>query len=244
MGCVVYSDQSPFLQDRPARLEKVAWNDPGWFILRRLRSALAGTVERLRLPATAQVLDFGCADAPYRRLFPAGADYLAADLPGNTRAAVTISPQGTLPLADASVDVVLSTQVLEHASDPASYLRECFRVLRPGAPLILTTHGFWVYHRDPVDYWRWTADGLRFLAEKEGLAVQTIDGLGGLTAVAVQLFQDATRPHVLKLLRPLYTFVMQRLAALFDLLHSATSRRQNALVLVMVARKPPSPPRA
>lgn len=237
----MYNNQGDFLQERPSRAGPTAWSNQGWFVLRRLRRDLGAAIGGLQLPAAADVLDFGCADSPYRDLLPADVRYVGADLSGNPHASVTIDSNGALPLGDSSADLVLSTQVLEHVADPGLYLRECFRVLRPGAGLVLTTHGFWVYHRDPVDYWRWTADGLRLEAERQGLAVQQIEGIGGLTAIAVQLFQDATRHRVPSWARPLYTFLLQRLAAGFDRLHSDASRRRNAMVLVMVARKPGTP---
>lgn len=44
-----------------------------------------------------------------------------------------------LPFEDASFDVVLSFQVIEHVVDEASYLQEARRVLRPGGVLLLIT---------------------------------------------------------------------------------------------------------
>ncbi|WP_434581891.1 class I SAM-dependent methyltransferase [Carbonactinospora thermoautotrophica] len=44
-----------------------------------------------------------------------------------------------LPLADASVDVVVSLQVIEHLWDQPGFVRECARVLRPGGRLIVST---------------------------------------------------------------------------------------------------------
>ncbi|QQQ75334.1 methyltransferase domain-containing protein [Saccharothrix sp. 6-C] len=45
----------------------------------------------------------------------------------------------TLPLRDASVDVVVNLQVIEHLWDQEGFLAECARVLRPGGRLLVTT---------------------------------------------------------------------------------------------------------
>ena len=44
-----------------------------------------------------------------------------------------------LPLADASVDVVVNFQVIEHLWDQAQFVRECARVLRPSGLLMVST---------------------------------------------------------------------------------------------------------
>jgi SAM-dependent methyltransferase len=44
-----------------------------------------------------------------------------------------------LPFADASFDVVLSMEGIEHFEHQAGFVRECARVLRPGGWLVLTT---------------------------------------------------------------------------------------------------------
>lgn len=44
-----------------------------------------------------------------------------------------------LPFADASFDVVLSFQVIEHVWDDGGYLREAQRVLKPGGVIVLVT---------------------------------------------------------------------------------------------------------
>jgi 2-polyprenyl-3-methyl-5-hydroxy-6-metoxy-1,4-benzoquinol methylase len=42
------------------------------------------------------------------------------------------------------VDVVLSTEVIEHVYDPRGFLRNCYELLKPGGTIILTTpyHGY------------------------------------------------------------------------------------------------------
>ncbi|MET7767766.1 class I SAM-dependent methyltransferase [Nocardia sp. NPDC005366] len=44
-----------------------------------------------------------------------------------------------LPLEDASFDVVVNFQVIEHLWDQGRFLRECLRVLRPGGELLIST---------------------------------------------------------------------------------------------------------
>jgi len=68
-----------------------------------------------------------------------------------------------LPVEDASFDVVLCTQVLEHCGDPAQAVRELRRVTKPGGRVLASTHGVQVYHPSPTDYYRWTHEGLRML---------------------------------------------------------------------------------
>jgi SAM-dependent methyltransferase len=77
-----------------------------------------------------------------------------------------------LPFADASFDVVVSDQVLEHIADPFRCAAESRRVLRPGGLQIHTTCFVNPIHDAPGDNYRFTPDGLRlvFAREQEILA--------------------------------------------------------------------------
>lgn len=208
------------------------------YIVRELPAGIERLIPELSLSPGVRVLDYGCADLPYRHLFPSDADYLAADLPGNPRATLEIGPDGKLQLDDGTVDVVLSTQVLEHVSDPALYLDECRRVLRPGGHLLLSTHGLMVYHPDPDDYWRWTCAGLRRAVRESGLEVQHFEGIMGLGASGLQLFQDALYWRLPRLVRDAFALILQSSIALVDRFESAERRRLNALVFALVATRP------
>jgi SAM-dependent methyltransferase len=207
-------------------------------IIRVLPEGLEDLSRDLHVPPGGRVLDYGCADVPYRHFFAEDADYVAADLPGNPHAVVEIESDGTVPLPDESVDAVVSTQVLEHVSDPAVYLSECFRLLRPGGRMLLSTHGMMVYHPDPVDYWRWTCSGLQRAVTEAGFEVARFEGIMGLLATGIQLVQDATYYKLPRPLRPLLALVLQSLITVSDRLQSRESKRLNALVFALVAVKP------
>jgi SAM-dependent methyltransferase len=227
-----------FHADRPGDLRVARpWHRLG-YIIEALPAGLKELSSELLVGDRGRVLDYGCADAPYRRFFAPSVDYVGADLPGNPAATVEIQSDGRVPLADASVDAVLSTQVLEHVQDPVLYLDECYRVLRPGGRILLSTHGMMVYHPDPVDYWRWTCAGLRRQMAAAGFEVVRFEGIMGLAATGIQLFQDALFWRLPRPARAPFALVMQALVRAFDRRQSAQARRENALVFALVARKP------
>jgi SAM-dependent methyltransferase len=209
------------------------------YILRKMGECFEALSKDLRVQSGGRVLDYGCADAPYREIFPPGIEYVGADLPGNPHPVATaeIRPDGTVAVGDESCDAVLSTQVLEHVENPTVYLSECARVLKPGGRMLLSTHGVMIYHPDPVDLWRWTGEGLRKAIEEAGFEVERLEGVMSLGASGLQLLQEAVLWRLPALLRAPYTLLMQGLIALADRIATDESRRMNALVFAVVARK-------
>ena len=127
-----------------------ARSHPRYYGLVALRDALSDATHRHLRPrvTTARALtavDLGCGTLPYRPLFADVVDrYIGADLSTNPHADVHLDPQtGHVDLPDASVDVVISTQVLEHVESPVDYLHEARRLVKPHGLLLLRTHGYW-----------------------------------------------------------------------------------------------------
>ena len=87
------------------------------------------------------VLDVGCGAQPYRSLVNPEATYQGIDYADAERHFGYSMPDTTYyegdrwPISDASVDVVLSTETLEHVPDPPLFLAEAFRCLKPGGTL-------------------------------------------------------------------------------------------------------------
>jgi SAM-dependent methyltransferase len=110
-----------------------------------------------RLPEGSLVVNVGCGVV---RRFEAACPgrFLATDLRVLPNVDFS-SDASALPLADGSVDLVLSLELVEHVPEPAAVLAEIARVLKPGGTVILSVPST-VPRHDDNDYWRFTAQGL------------------------------------------------------------------------------------
>jgi ubiquinone/menaquinone biosynthesis C-methylase UbiE len=96
------------------------------------------------LPPTGAILDLGCGRnsdlARYRRR---GLQVWGTDVQAHPhlehRDWFREQPEVQIPFPDESFDVVASRWVLEHVQEPAVFLGEVYRVLRPGGAFISTT---------------------------------------------------------------------------------------------------------
>lgn len=223
------------------RLTPRLW-DTDWLMLRRLGAVIARELAVARGGASGGTLvDFGCGSMPYRAIVEGmGMSYAGADFGSATLA---IGEDGSLPIADASVDAVLSVQVLEHVRDLNRYLGEVARVLRDDGTLILSTHGAWLYHPHPEDHRRWTRTGLVVDLEARGLAVQSVEPLVGplATTTLIRLAGFAFLLRRLPIVGPALAMglamVMNLRGWLEDWATPADIRRDNACIYVVRCTK-------
>jgi 2-polyprenyl-3-methyl-5-hydroxy-6-metoxy-1,4-benzoquinol methylase len=94
-----------------------------------------------------KLLDLGCGTGWFsRRARERGAEVVSVDLgPGLLKqvlAKASVLPVAgnalALPFASGTFDVVVSSEMIEHTTDPMQAVREMARVLKPGGPLALT----------------------------------------------------------------------------------------------------------
>lgn len=136
-----------------------------------------GYLDELRqLPLV--VLDVGSAAVAgeatsYRSLFlPPAWTYLGLDREAAPNVdIVPADPYHWSELPDASVDVVVSGQALEHIDQPWRTMGEIARVLRAGGVAMVIAPSAGPVHRFPLDCWRFYPDGMAALARHAGLDV-------------------------------------------------------------------------
>jgi SAM-dependent methyltransferase len=129
-------------------------------------------LERIKpIPEVARVLEVGSGAHGlvfgFGASFGVGIDPLAVDykrlFPALQSRAITVTAIGEeLPFPDASFDVVLSDNVIDHAEQPLKILDELVRVLRPGALLYFTVNIHHpIYELASKAHGAWNALGLK-----------------------------------------------------------------------------------
>jgi SAM-dependent methyltransferase len=84
-----------------------------------------------------------------------------------------------MPLShENTCDIALVEQVFEHVRNPWTAALNINKMLRTNGRVLITTPFFLKVHGAPVDYWRWTIDGLKILLEDSGYIVESIDSWG------------------------------------------------------------------
>jgi SAM-dependent methyltransferase len=151
-------------------------------------AAVGEWLERHRNLVRGDLLDLGCGNQPYRAWYQPLVSTVttldAAPSPGVELDLVAFADD--VPLASASFDIVIATEILEHVGDAEAAMSEIFRLLRPGGHAIVTTPFLYPTHEAPHDYRRFTHHGLVSLAERHGLQVIDVGSKGGLLVLVAQ----------------------------------------------------------
>lgn len=144
-----------------------------------IRRSLGPLIERY---AKGCVLDAGAGRLAWHALLTERATALLSTDAASThpRLSFVCDLTAGIPLRDGSLDTIFCCSVIEHTAEPWRLLPEFRRVLRPGGHVILSAPFLYYLHGIPQDYFRFTAYGVRRLAERAGLDVVELSTSGGL----------------------------------------------------------------
>jgi SAM-dependent methyltransferase len=122
-----------------------------------------------------RVLDVGCGLKPYESLF-SHCSYIGIDVEKSGRESegkkMDYEFDGiNIPFSSNSFDIVICTQVLEHAVHADELIKDIRRVLKIEGELFLTVPFIWGRHELPYDFRRYTDIGIKKLLNAYGFDV-------------------------------------------------------------------------
>ena len=161
--------------------------NPLYFIRRCLFRGIREFAPHLK----GKLLDFGCGRKPFENLFTV-AEYIGLDMEqtghDHRNSKVDVYYDGkNIPFPDETFDALFCSEVLEHVFNPDEILQEINRVLKKGAPALITVPFCWNEHEVPYDYARYSSFGITHLLQKNGFRVIELKKTGNFVRVIAQL---------------------------------------------------------
>jgi SAM-dependent methyltransferase len=171
--------------------------NPFYFLRRGLYRHLKNHAKKL----DGVLLDFGCGRKPYKNLFDVK-EYVGVDIEksghSHELSEIDVYYDGrTIPFKDNHFDSVLCSEVFEHIFEIDIILREINRVMKKDAKILITVPFVWNDHEVPYDFGRYSTYGIRYLLEKHGFTVISIDKSTNFAETLCQLWMLYLH-HVLK----------------------------------------------
>jgi hypothetical protein len=114
---------------------------------------------------------------------PSGAHYIGLDVMPAKGVDLVVDPDAPLPLVSAFADVVVTSSAFEHDVCFWDTFLELIRILRAGGLLYLNAPSNGVFHRYPLDCWRFYPDaGIALVrwAARRGIQIELLESLIGL----------------------------------------------------------------
>lgn len=134
-----------------------------YFIRKSIFDSLTDNLKQL----TGILLDVGCGDMPYKNYIQENSDvkfYIGIDIYTELYGNADLLWDGKkMPINNNKIDSIILTEVLEHCPNPELFLKELFRILKPGGFIFLTVPFIWNLHIVPNDEYRYTPFALNRL---------------------------------------------------------------------------------
>lgn len=131
-----------------------------------------------------KVIDIGAQDVngSLRSVVPAGCEYIGVDFADGKGVDVIIEDPYQLPFDNESADIVVSSSCFEHSEFFWLLFLEIMRILKTDGLFYLNAPSNGVFHRYPVDCWRFYPDSGNALAnwgKRNGIPVALIESFTG-----------------------------------------------------------------
>ena len=128
------------------------------------------------------IIDLGSQDVngSLRSVAPADNRYIGVDFINANGVDIVINDPYTLPFENESVDIVVSSSCFEHSEFFWLLFNEVLRVLKPTGLLYINAPSNGMFHRYPVDCWRFYPDS--------GIALQNWGKRSGFNCALIESF--------------------------------------------------------
>lgn len=130
------------------------------------------------------IIEIGSQDVngSLRDLAPADAKYVGLDFVNGRGVDIVIEDPYALPVPDNSADIVLSSSCMEHSEMFWLLFLEMARIVKPGGLIYLNAPSNGMFHRYPVDCWRFYPDSgaaLQTWAQRNNQPIQMLESFIG-----------------------------------------------------------------
>lgn len=182
-------------------------------------------VEQHLCEVSGLTLDIGCGTRPYEKnLRGQVTKYIGLDYPSTMVSNIKpdiYSDALTLPVKNGSIDTVLCFEVLNFLYNPLILFKEIYRVLRPSGVFLLSSPLIRGVSNEETDFFRFTPQGLKLLADQARLEIDNILPCGGLWAMTGQrisssIIEKAKKKKMAKLYTPFLCGFIQCIGLALD----------------------------
>jgi SAM-dependent methyltransferase len=142
------------------------------------RTGLYRNVKKHALKFTGKLIDIGCGDKPYEKMFANVEKYEGLEITTTVHTSTKADyfyDGNSFPFEKESYDSVILNEVLEHVFNPSVLFAEIKRIMKVDGKLLITVPFVWDEHEQPYDFARYSSFGLAHLLKTNGFEIEVAE---------------------------------------------------------------------